>query len=90
MTPIGNHILVKPCQSENRTEGGLFIPESVQERSCKVEILKVGKGVKGDPMKIPSGVVGFHIKGAGMEVIVGGISYWLMSQKDILAYSEKE
>ena len=90
MTPIGNQILVKPCQSESVTESGLIIPESVQQRSCKVEILKVGRGTKESPMKIPSGCIGYHILGAGVEVIEAGMSYFLMSQNDILAYSKKD
>jgi len=88
LQPIRNTIAVKPCLSDDKTEGGIFIPENIRERSSKAKIVAVGGGTKDKPMKLPIGVTCFHIKGAGDEFIHEGESYFLMQQQDVLAYIE--
>lgn len=86
MKPLRDLILIKPCASDNVTEGGLFIPESAKERSCKAEIVKVGRGTKDITMEANVGDIVFHIKGAGEEIIINNEPHYLIRQNDILSY----
>jgi chaperonin GroES len=81
-------ILVKPCPSEEQTEGGLFIPESARERSSRAVIVEVGNGTKKEPMQYKKGDMVIHIKGAGdnEEFILGGETHYLIRQIDILSF----
>lgn len=86
MKPIKNFVLIKPCPSDEVTEGGLFIPESARERSSKADVIAVGNGTAAMEMEAKPGDRIFHIKGAGTEFIIDGESHFLISQMDILSY----
>lgn len=86
MTPLRDFILIKPCPSDEISEGGLFIPESARERSSKAEIIKVGKGTKHIKIEAKEGDIIFHVKGAGDELIIDGEPHYLIRQMDILSY----
>ena len=50
---ILNTVIVRPCKSEEISEGGIFVPESVQERNNKCVIVSHGKGSKLFPLNFP-------------------------------------
>ena len=81
-------ILVKPCPSDEQTEGGLFIPESARERSSRAVVVFVGNGTKKEPMQYKSGDMVIHIKGAGdnEEFELNGEKHYLIRQIDILSF----
>ena len=90
MQAILSNVIVRPCKSDEVTEGGLFIPESVQERSNRCVIVSHGNGTKRFPLPFPKGYgVGsecIHVKGAGVEVIHNGEKLYLINTQDILAF----
>ena len=86
MKPLRDFVLIKPCASDEVTEGGLFIPESARERSSKAEIVEVGNGTRHIKMEAKKGDKIFHIKGAGDEFIINGEPHYLIRQVDILSY----
>jgi chaperonin GroES len=86
MTPIRDLVLVKPFMADEITEGGLYIPESARERSCKAQVVKVGNGTAKVKMEAKEGDVVFHIKGAGEPFVIDGEYYYLIRQNDILSY----
>jgi len=88
MKPIINQILVKPSLSDSISAGGIYVPESFAERSSKATIVAVGNGSKKRKMGLPSGVICWHIKGAGTEIIENGETFFLMDDTSVLAYLE--
>jgi len=64
-----------------KTEGGLFVPESVRTLSNKGEIVEVGEQVT----KVKKGDIGFRVKDWGEEFIINGESHFIMEQDAILA-----
>jgi len=86
MKPIRDYVLVKPCEPDAMTEGGLFIPINAMERSSKAVVVEVGNGTSKVQMEAKKGDMIFHIKGAGEEFIVNGESHYLIRHMDILSY----
>lgn len=85
MEMIRDNVLVKPCASDAISEGGIFIPESVQTRSNRGVIVSVGNGTKKEPMKLKEGMTVFNIFDCGEEIIIDGEKHYMMKQHDILA-----
>ena len=87
MKPIRDLVLIKPCPSDEFTEGGLFVPETARERSAKAEVVSVGRGTKAIKMETKIGDVVFHVKNAGEEIIIDGVPHYIIRQQDILSYT---
>lgn len=85
MTPIRTQVLVKPFPSEEVSEFGIIVPESVRKPSNKVMVVKVGNGTKDKPMKLKEGQTGFRVKDWGCEVLISGELHFIMDQDAILA-----
>lgn len=85
MRPVKNNILVKPCELENVTAGGIIIPESIKGVSNKVKIIAVGNGTKDKEMKLKPGMIGYRVKDWGTEIHIDGELHYLMGQDAILA-----
>ena len=88
--PMGDRLLVKALEAEEKTKSGIIIPDTAQERPQKGEIVAVGTGkVFDDGTKKPLGVkVGDKIiygKYAGTEVKVKNQEYLILKEEDILA-----
>lgn len=83
--PIRGNILVKPFESDNISEGGIYVPDSAKTVSNKVQIVAVGNGTKNKPMKLKIGDIGYRVKDYGMEIIIDGEKHYLMNQDAILA-----
>lgn len=80
MTPIRNNILFRPFRVEEKTESGIFVPDSFRGLSDKGEV--VAAGVKS---KIKAGTVAYRVHDWGEEVIIDGIVHFLMQDKAILS-----
>ena len=85
MKPIGNQILFKPFLQEEKTQGGIFVPESFRQESDKGEIVEVGSGTKNRPMYIKKGDIGFRVHKWGTLVEKNGENFYLMEDSAILA-----
>ena len=83
--PIRNKILVEPIMIDT-LDSGIVIPESFKQRGAKARIVAVGNGTKEQPMRIPAGVVCWHVNDAGTEVIDNGVKYYLIDSQDVLGY----
>lgn len=88
MTPIRNNILVKCCPSDEVSLGGIIVPESYRADSNKVEIIEVGNGTKGKPMRFKKGQIGHRVKSWGTEILIDGSKYFLMDSDSIIAINE--
>lgn len=83
--PIRTQVLVKPCESDSISEGGIIVPNNYKEESNKVEIIATGKGVKNKPMRYSAGQIAFRVKNHGTPIEENGELYYLMDQDALLA-----
>jgi chaperonin GroES len=83
--PLADRVLVKPAAAEEKTVGGIIIPDSAKEKPLKGEIIAVGNGTKDEEMVVKNGDTVLYGKYAGTELELEGETYLIMRQSDILA-----
>lgn len=83
--PLADRVLVKPAAAEEKTVGGIIIPDSAKEKPLKGEIIAVGNGTKDEEMIVKNGDTVLYGKYAGTEIELEGDMYLIMRQSDILA-----
>jgi chaperonin GroES len=87
--PLHDRILVRRMAEEDKTAGGLFIPDTAKEKPQKGEVVATGKGrVTEDgkvlPLEVKSGDKILFSKYAGTELKLEGQEYLMMREEDIL------
>jgi chaperonin GroES len=93
LKPLNDRVLVKRLESEDRTAGGLYIPDTAKEKPSKGEIVAAGPGKRGEDGKLiamavkPGDLVLFN-KYAGTEVKLDGVEHLIMREDDILGILE--
>ena len=85
MKPIRTQVLVKPFPSEEKSEGGIFVPDTAKKPSNKVKVVAVGNGFKNKPMLLKEVQTGFRVQDWGQEVLIDGELHFLMEQSAIIA-----
>jgi chaperonin GroES len=83
--PLADRLLVKPAAAEEKTLGGIIIPDSAMEKPLKGEVIAVGNGTKDEEMILKSGDQVLYGKYAGTEIELDGTQYLIMRQSDVLA-----
>ena len=83
--PLADRILVKPLAAEEKTIGGIIIPDSAKEKPAKGEIIAVGTGTKDEEMILKVGDIILYGKYAGTEIEHEGEKFLIMRQNDVLA-----
>ena len=91
--PLGDRVLVRRVEEEEKTKGGIIIPDSAKEKPQEGEVLSVGPGARDDTGKLqPLDVaVGDRIlfgKWSGTEVKLDGEDLLIMKESDILGVLE--
>ena len=90
--PLNDRVLVKRLESEEKTAGGLFIPDTAKEKPSRGEVVAVGPGGNVDGKEITMYIkVGDKVltsKYSGTEVKLDGTEYTIVRQSDILAVVE--
>ena len=87
--PLHDRVLVKRVQSDEKTKGGLIIPDTAKEKPAEGEIVAVGEGARKDSGELIAPVVkaGDRIlfgKWSGTEVKIDGEDLLIMKESDIL------
>jgi len=90
LMPLNDRVLVKRLESEEKTAGGLYIPDTAKEKPSKGEIVAAGPGKMDDSGKrmeltVKAGDAILFNKYAGTEVKIDGIEHLVMREDDILA-----
>lgn len=90
LVPLGDRVVVKRAEAEKKTSGGIVLPDTAANKPQRGEVLAVGEGhVKNNGTRVPLTVKpGDHVifsSYAGDEFKVGGETYLLMRESDILA-----
>ena len=83
--PLADRVLIKPAAAEERTAGGIIIPDTAKEKPLQGEVLAVGNGTKDEEMTLKAGGRVLYGKYAGTEVELDGEKYMIMRQSDVLA-----
>ena len=83
--PLADRVLIKPAAAEEKTIGGIIIPDSAKEKPLKGKVMAVGNGTKDDPMVLKAGDTVLYGKYAGTEIEIEGELYLIMRQSDVLA-----
>ena len=83
--PLADRVLVKPMAAEEKTIGGIIIPDSAKEKPLRGEVIATGEGTKDEKMLLSEGDTVLYGKYAGTELEYEGEKYLIMRQSDILA-----
>ena len=91
--PLHDRILVEPLDAEEKTAGGIIIPDTAKEKPMEGKIVAVGKGSKNDEGKIAAldvkkGDRILYGKWSGTEVKVDGDEYLIMKESDVMGVIE--
>jgi chaperonin GroES len=92
--PLHDRVVVKRIEEEQKTKGGIIIPDTAKEKPMQGEVLAVGPGARGEDGKlIPMGVsVGDWVlfgKWSGTEVKLDGDELLIMKESDIMGVLEE-
>jgi chaperonin GroES len=95
LKPLGDRIIVKVLESEERTKSGIVIPDTAKEKPQKANVIAVGPGrINEDngqriPMDVAVGDTVVFAKYGGTEIKLDGEEYLILCERDILAVLEK-
>ncbi|OUO50434.1 co-chaperone GroES [Desulfovibrio sp. An276] len=90
LQPLNDRILVKRLESEEKTAGGLYIPDTAKEKPSKGEVIAVGPGKVDDngnrvALTVKKGDMVLFNKYAGTEVKLDGVDHLVLREDDVLA-----
>lgn len=85
ITPLHDRVIVKAAPAEEKTAGGIIIPDTAKEKPQRGMVVAAGPGKKDEPMTVKSGDTVLYGKYAGTEVSFEGEDYLIMRESDILA-----
>ena len=87
--PLADRVLILPAAAEEKTVGGIIIPDTAKEKPLKGEVIAVGNGTKDEAMVLKKGDKVLYGKYSGTELEIDGEKYLIMRQSDVLAVVEK-
>ena len=92
--PLGDKVLVKILEAEEKTKGGIILPDTAKEEKTEGKVIAVGKGrVTEDgkvfPLEVKKGDKVIFGKYAGDEIKIDGVEHIIMREDDILGVIEK-
>lgn len=85
LKPLADRVLVEPAAAEEKTIGGIIIPDTAKEKPQRGKVVAVGNGKKDEPMTVQAGDTVLYGKYAGTEISVDGKDYLIMREADIFA-----
>ena len=93
-TPLHDRVLVRRVEAEEKTAGGIIIPDSAKEKPQEATVVAVGPGRTNDkgevtPVGVNEGDTVVFSKYGGTELKYNGEEYLLLSSRDLLAVIEK-
>ena len=83
--PLADRVLILPAPAEEKTIGGIIIPDTAKEKPLKGEVIAVGNGTKDEEMVLKINDTVLYGKYSGTEVELDGEKYLIMRQSDVLA-----
>ncbi len=91
--PLFNNILVQRLEDENKTAGGIIIPDTAKEKPSRGKVVAVGEGQISEsgariPIQVKAGAIVMFSKWGGTEVKIDGVDYVIMKDTDVLGLVE--
>ena len=91
--PLGDKILVEVLESEEKTKGGIILPDTAKEEKTEGKVISVGSGKvlesgKLQPLEVKKGDRVIYSKYAGDEIIIDGKKHKVLKESEILAVYE--
>ena len=92
--PLHDRVLVRRVESEERTKGGILIPDTAKEKPMEGEVVAAGPGARGDdgklqPMDVKAGDRVLFGKWSGTAVKLDGVEMIIMKESDIMGVIEQ-
>ncbi|MCZ8548576.1 co-chaperone GroES [Mesorhizobium qingshengii] len=92
--PLHDRILVRRIQAEEKTSGGIIIPDTAKEKPQEGEVLAVGPGARDDsgkltPLDVKLGDRILFGKWSGTEIKIGGEDLLIMKESDVMGVIEQ-
>ena len=91
LKPIGERVVIKKIEAEKKTESGILLPESAQEKPQYAEVVAISDDIKNDDEKkdsLKEGDKVIYSQYAGTDVEIEGNDYVVLAYKDVLAVVE--
>lgn len=83
--PLADRVIVESAAAEEKTAGGLIIPDTAKEKPQRGKVVAVGTGKKDEPITVKVGDNVLYGKYAGTEIQIEGKDYLIMRESDIFA-----
>ena len=83
--PLADRVLIAPAEAEQKTAGGIIIPDTAKEKPQKGTVIAVGPGKKDEPITVKNGDTVLYGKYSGTELQLDGKNYLIMKESDIYA-----
>ena len=90
LKPLGDRIVVKQLEAQEKTKSGIIVPDSAKEKPQEAKVVAVGPGRLLDeggvkPLEVKSGDRVLYGKYSGSEVTVDGTDYLILKEEEVLA-----
>jgi chaperonin GroES len=85
VTPLHDRVIVKPAKAEEKTAGGIIIPDTAKEKPQRGIVVAAGPGKKDEPVTVKVGDTVLYGKYSGTEIQIEGDDLLIMRESDILA-----
>jgi len=83
--PLSDRVLIQPADVEEKTVGGIIIPDTAKEKPQRGQVVAVGEGKKDEPLTVKIGDSVLYGKYAGTEITIEGEDYLIMRESDVVA-----
>jgi len=85
LKPLHDRVIIKPAPAEEKTAGGIIIPDTAKEKPQQGTVVAAGPGKKDDPVTVKEGDTVLYGKYSGTEIKIGGQDLLILRESDILA-----
>jgi chaperonin GroES len=85
ISPLADRVVIEPAPAEEKTAGGIIIPDTAKEKPQRGTVVAVGPGKKDEPTTVKVGDAVLYGKYSGTEISVEGKDYLIMRESDLYA-----
>lgn len=85
VTPLHDRVIIKAAAAEEKTAGGIIIPDTAKEKPQRGIVIAAGPGKKDEPVTVKVGDTVLYGKYSGTEIQIEGDDFLIMRESDILA-----
>jgi chaperonin GroES len=92
--PLADRVVIKPLEEEDKSPGGIILPDTAKEKPMRGEVTAVGAGKIDDngkrvPMDLKKGDVVLYGKYSGTDIKIDQVDYLILRESDVLAILDK-